>query len=166
MKLARGPRGRALFSECERYRYLLSREWSPGPTLVCCGLNPSTASHVTEDRTMGKVIGFASRWGYGSLVMVNLYAWRATDPRELAKSPDPIGPDNQRVLEVVARHARAVLCAWGQGGRDGRGQEVARMFLRRRTRLICLGLTRNGEPLHPLYQPNSARPILFIPRSE
>lgn len=145
-------RSAAVFSDCRRYRYLLTREWAPGlPSLCVIGLNPSTADETTDDPTIRRCIGFAKREGMGGLVMLNLFAWRATDPRDMKRALDPIGPANDAVIEAVTLD-RLVLCAWGVHGayrlRDA--AVIARLAqLGRQT--VSLGTTKAGQPKHPLY---------------
>lgn len=141
----------AIFSDCRSYRYVLRRSWDDGlPPLVVIGLNPSTADETVDDPTIRRCIGFAKRESYGGLVMLNLFAFRATDPRELTLAVDPVGPDNDRWLgEETLEHN--VLCAWGAHHMaDGRESWLRRSFVRN---WMCLGKTKNGAPRHPLYLP-------------
>ena len=74
----------AVFSECDRYRYSLWRTWTDSGllgrmcTFIC--LNCSTATHNTEDPTVRRCIRFSKDWGCDGYVMLNLFAFRATDP--------------------------------------------------------------------------------------
>lgn len=144
-----GERG-ARFSPCRRYRYALWRRWGPGPYVLFIGLNPSTADEHADDPTIRRCLGFARAWGYQALVMANLFAWRATDPQEMKRAVAPIGPDNDAVLERLARSAERVVAAWGaQGVHLGRAAAVRQAL----PGLQVLRLTRTGQPGHPLYLP-------------
>lgn len=141
-----------LFSECRRYRYTLWREWdftlSAKNYLMVIGLNPSTADETLDDPTIRKCIGFARRSGFGALCMTNLFAFRATDPREMKKAYDPIGPGNDEALAACAGGTGSILAAWGtHGSHMERAAQVAEMF----PDLICLGVNSDGSPKHPLY---------------
>jgi hypothetical protein len=146
--------GGAVFSPCYRYRYVLTREWERGEGNVnFIMLNPSTADASVDDPTIRRCIGFAQRWGYRTLTVTNLYGLRATDPRELRRADDPIGPCNGEELANQARLASLVVCAWGNHGLS-RGELVRRVLqatLSPFIRVSHLGLTHAGAPRHPLY---------------
>lgn len=113
------------------------------------GLNPSTADEVEDDRTIQRCVNFAKRWGYGSLCMVNLFAYRATSPKAMLAHADPIGVDNDRWLVEFADDAAVVVAAWGASGTHlQRDQAVIRLLA---GKLSCLGRTKGGHPRHPLY---------------
>jgi hypothetical protein len=138
-------RGDAVFDSTGRYRYRLTRSWAPGPAVAFVMLNPNLADAERDDPTIRRAIGFAKAWGFGELVVVNLFAWRCRDPRDLARVPDPIGPDNDAHLADLPPD---VVVAWGNhGALLGRAGEV----LRRLGEATCLGGTLRGEPRHPLY---------------
>ena len=139
----------AVFSPCRTWRYELRRVWDESlPFVAFVGLNPSTADETTDDPTIRRCIAFAKRWGYGGLVMVNLFAFRATDPRDMRAAPSPIGPDNDATLRRVAAEAQLVVAAWGTGGRYfNRDFRVRRLL----GPLMALGFTKEGAPRHPLY---------------
>ena len=141
----------AIFSPCRTWRYTLERRWGDDPlTLVIVGLNPSTADETQDDPTIRRCIGFARSWGYGRLLMLNLFAYRATDPREMLAAADPIGPDNPEVIgREAGRALGSVLCAWGvHGAHLGWGPGVLE---RLGSKAMVLGLTKDGHPKHPLY---------------
>ena len=139
----------AEFSDCGRYRYRLSRVWNDRiPSVLFIGLNPSTADAEQDDPTVRRCIGFARQWGYGGMVLVNLFAWRATDPRELKRVIDPIGPENDRWIAAEAARAGRIVAIWGNGGRLG---DRDRAVLRRLGAVYCMGRTKKGCPRHPLY---------------
>lgn len=145
----------AIFSPDERYRYLLTRKWGDEKMLPVIGLNPSTATHEVDDPTIRRCIGFAKSWGYGGLVMLNLFAFRATDPKamiaHLDAGGDIVGPVNDAVLAQYATPDREILCAWGvHGDINARGFAVTQVLGMVAT-LQCLGKTKGGCPKHPLY---------------
>ena len=143
----------AELSDCGHYRYLLWREWDVWPPLGWIMLNPSTADAREDDPTIRRCIGFAKRDGYGGIRVVNLYSFRATNPKMLARAVDPIGKDGDPWgwLQPGVRVSDVVL-AWGSVSKEATRR--ARNVLSRseaNVRLFCLGTTRNGQPRHPLY---------------
>lgn len=146
-------------SPCGRYRYTLWRKWGPGGTVQFVGLNPSTADATLDDPTIRRCIGFARAWGFGGLMMTNLFAWRATDPRDMKAAADPVGPDNNGTLSAAYLNASLTVAAWGAHGTYlGRDAVVRRML----PRLHYLRLTKDGHPGHPLYLPASLRPVEWV----
>lgn len=150
-----------ILSQDRRYRYVLWREWSaPGsPYALFVGLNPSTADETQDDPTIRRCRGFARAWGLDALCMVNLFAWRATDPKGMLAAKDPIGPENDRWLAVLSREAEITIAAWGAHGDH---LHRARCVLPILTAPHCLGLTLGGQPRHPLYLPADARPTHYV----
>jgi hypothetical protein len=144
----------AWISEDGRYRYRLKRTWIPSTTpVVFVMLNPSTADATVDDPTVRRCVAFAKAWGFGGMVVVNLYALRATNPKALWADPDPVGPYNDRELTAVAQSAAAlqfpVIAAWGANARPDRVAAVR--ALPGMSNLRCLGTTKGGAPKHPLY---------------
>lgn len=153
----------ATFSDDGRYRYTLTRALgpphkaprAPSPfgfcgTAVFVMLNPSTADAEADDATIRRCAGFARSWGCVALVVVNLYALRATDPRELKTAADPIGPHNARVLRSTAGAYRHLVCAWGARAELERIEQFAGIASGAGAVLWCLGTTAAGAPRHPL----------------
>lgn len=156
----------AVLSPDEKYRYLLTRERAAGPALVFVMLNPSTADDRVDDPTIRRCLRFAAREGAGRLVVVNLFAIRATDPRELARHPDPVGPRNDEFLLMHCRPASRVVAAWGNGGSlHGRDRQVAGMLAHAGVSLTCLGVTGSGAPRHPLYVRANAPLVPYAARA-
>lgn len=145
----------AEISECGCYRYELRRRWSQGDQLVAfIGLNPSTADANNDDPTLRRCIDFARRWGCDGLVMVNLFAYRATEPKVMKVADDPIGPENNAVLCRVANECSLVVACWGHhGSHMGRDRDVMVLL----DSLLCMGLTKDGHPRHPLYMPKDSQ---------
>lgn len=122
-------------------------------------LNPSTADHRRDDPTIRRCMGFARAWGYSILEVRNLFAWRATDPRELLTAPDPTGSRRgDRELRAVL-DADLVVAAWGAWVPYARDRDALALLAGRR--LMCLGQTRNCRPRHPLYVGGSTRLEVF-----
>ncbi len=143
----------AVYSPCERYRYLLTREWAPDQGRVLfVMLNPSTATEVQNDPTVERCERRARALGFGAFRVCNIFAWRATDPRALRATPDPIGPDNDAAIAQNAPWADRIICAWGTHGAFlDRGRGVERMLRAQGAELWHLGLSKAGHPRHPLY---------------
>jgi hypothetical protein len=150
----------AILSPCGDYRYLLWRTWAPGPVLGLGMLNPSTADHRVNDQTIRLGVGRAQRMGCGALYVWNLFAWRATDPRELLRVADPVGPDNAAALAYFLAVVDVVICAWG-GDKAIRGRDQAALAAMRAAghAPMAIGFTQAGHPLHPLRQPYERGPV-------
>lgn len=151
--------GWARWSRCRRYRTALGRRWSEqGGRVAFVALNPSTADADHDDPTLRRCRGFAVREGAGELVVVNLFGLRATHPRDLWASAEPVGPSTDRVLREVLPGCDRVVVCWG--ALPGRAVPRARSVLRRLDAwgaTVChLGTTRGGHPRHPLYLPRDA----------
>ncbi len=152
----------AVFSTCRRYRYVLRRTWDHSlPTVLFIALNPSTADETVDDPTIRRCIGFATDWGFGSLVVANLFALRSTDPKVLKKSCDPIGPRNDRWLRRLSGEAELTIAAWGvHGALRDRAAKVLPML----KHPYHLGQTRDGHPRHPLYLPSRTSFVAWASR--
>lgn len=146
----------AHISACGRFRYSLDREWdSLLPAACFIMLNPSTADADLDDPTIRKCIGFAKRMGLGSIKVVNLFAWRATDPKNLKSAGFPVGEENDWAIWLNAKEsADVVICAWGAHARGlARTQEVMGMLKGWNIRPKALSLLADGTPAHPLMLP-------------
>lgn len=125
--------------------------------VMLVGLNPSTADARSDDPTIRRCIGFARDWGYGGLVVTNLFAFRATYPIDLKAAPDPIGPRNDAWIRRMAGQVQNIVAAWGNHGAWLHRSDCIRRMLS--GRLSVLRLNACGEPAHPLYLPAGLRPI-------
>lgn len=147
-----GVTGAAQFSPGGEYRYLLTRHWGAGPVMCWIMLNPSTATADADDPTVTRCRCFARREGYAGLVIVNLFGLRSPSPRVLLYHPAPAGPGNDEMVLSQASRASVVVAAWGANGRlprlASRRSEVLKTLAG--IPLWCLGVTRAGEPRHPL----------------
>jgi len=151
----------ATYSDCERYRYDLTRIWdASGSRANFVMLNPSTATELANDPTVERCERRARALGHGAFRVTNIFAYRATDPRDMRAQPDPVGrPENDAAIREAAAWADAVICAWGtHGAHLGRGPEVEDMLRRDGHALASLGLSKAGHPKHPLYIGYATRP--------
>lgn len=155
---------RARISPDGLYRYGLIRKWNheaqPATFIM---LNPSTADGTQDDPTIRRCVGFAQALGCGGIVVVNLYAYRATKPADLWQAEDPVGPENDARIRANAAYAATVrsplVAAWGTQTRArDRIDEVLELIRGTGAELTALGVTRGGHPRHPLYLPGDARP--------
>lgn len=163
--------GTAVFSPCGKYRYHLTREWdaTKGRCLFVM-LNPSTATAEVLDRTVTRCLNYAKAWGYGSLEVVNIFAWRSTDPKALKQVQKRlgvsgvVGPENDAALLAAAERADLIVIAWGNHGATfARDVEVLRLIGGPSGRsLFCLGVAKTGRPLHPLYLAGDLKPQPFV----
>lgn len=147
----------AILSSCKKYRYSLHRIWDDSKEIVTfIGLNPSTADANEDDPTIRRCIGFAKDWGFGGLFMVNLFAFRATDPKKMKACRYSIGDETGWWIRQRAEQSSVVVAAWGNDGSwQDRDQEV-RGFI---PNLHYLRLNKSGQPAHPLYLPKDLKPI-------
>ena len=141
----------AQFSDCRIYRYALWRTWAPGNGHVTfIGLNPSTADENKDDPTIRRCIGFTKDLGFGGINMLNIFAFRATNPKELMKAKEPIGEKNDYYLNMYCDPIGLNVACWGTLGLYmNRGREV--LDLLGIDCLHCFGFTKNVQPKHPLY---------------
>ncbi len=156
-----GRRGSAWFDPGRRYRYLLWRAWGDsGRFVLFILLNPSTADQDTNDPTVERCERRARGLGFDGLLIANLFALRTTDPDRLREVPAPMGPQNDAAISVAQRLAGQTICGWGANGcwRE-RGQALRERLQRP---LYHLGLTRDGQPRHPLYLPYSVQPRVWM----
>lgn len=143
------------------YRYVLRRIWDRRlPVLVWICLNPSTADEDTDDPTLVKVQAYARLWGYGGVVMLNLFAFRATDPWLMKRQDDPVGPDNDFHIVNECVKAGKAIAAWGNDGEHlGRSEAVRGLLRESNIGLHYMRLNQSGEPAHPLYLPLRLQPV-------
>ncbi len=143
----------AVYSDCERYRYQLTREWrAEAGKVLFVMLNPSTATEFQNDPTVERCERRARALGFGAFRVVNIFAFRATDPKVMRAASDPIGPENDNAIIESVAWADRVICAWGgHGSFLGRGRLVEGLIRSCGKELSHLGLTKDGMPKHPLY---------------
>lgn len=148
----------AVISKCGRFRYSLYRKWSEGPEIAWVMLNPSTADGEQDDPTIRRCMSFSKRDGFGSMLVANLFAYRATDPKKLLGLADPYGPLNGATLAGLSG---TVVAAWGATQRP----HVPQSWLDKRA-WVCLGTTKDGHPRHPLYVRADQPFVPWLPVSE
>jgi hypothetical protein len=163
MSLPENIRGSAVFSECGKYRYRLDRDWSVlgSPLVRSCWvlLNPSKATAELNDQTVAKCIRLSNAWGCNAMTVVNIFALRSTDPRELYKADEPVGVGNDEAILAAVRHAAIVVAGWGNHGMlRGRGVQVRDMLIAAGVPMSCLASNAGGQPGHPLYLPSRTKP--------
>lgn len=165
MQLNLLPRGSAIISACGSYRYELRRVWKDeAPPCVVGMLNPSTADAAADDPTITRCIRRAEADGYGSLIVWNLGAGRATEPKVWKQMNDPVGPDNSSHIRRILIECRArgglALVGWGSHGSHLNCDAVAVAIAKEvGITLHCLGVTKGGQPKHPLYVGYDQRPV-------
>lgn len=171
-ELIERPKNLCRFSPCGKYRYnLIHSWWKVGnkfvPTapaigerrVMWIGLNPSTADQDQLDNTLRRIRHFTNELGVLSFVMTNLFAYRATLPRDMLLQSDPVGPDNNAVLIDEAAHAEMVIACWGtHGSHLARDIAVQKLI---HAPLYCLGVNNDDSPRHPLYVPGTQKPLMY-----
>ncbi len=150
----------AVYSDCERYRYALTRVWDgTGGKVAFIMLNPSTATEIQNDPTVERCERRARTLGFGGFCVTNIFAWRDTDPRRMRAAADPIGLHNDEAILDAAAWADQIICAWGtHGAHLARGPQVQAMLHQTGRPLFHLGLSKAGHPKHPLYIAYSETP--------
>ena len=154
------------------HRYTLRRDWNAQGKgiLNFIMLNPSTADDVFDDATIRRCVGFAKRWGFSSLVVTNLFAYRATDPKDLKRLAisNPalaVGDDNDRILTMQAHIADAIVCAWGNHG-DLLHRDLHVCEMLKNYELFCIRRTINANPAHPVREPYTDSPMAYLGAAE
>ena len=160
-----------LFSECRSYRWILKRELLSGKkSVVFIGLNPSIANSSENDKTLQRIINFCSQWDYKNIYIINLFALISKSSLQLSKSNDPIGGNNDLITLKTLQFWREnsdcdLWLGWGDKGqfrdRDRDVLALIRKFSNVKPKennfsksVLCLGLSKKGNPRHPLFMPN------------
>jgi len=160
-----GTWSEAVYSDCERYRYALTRIWDADARRVMfVMLNPSKANEIANDPTVERCERRARALGYGAFRVTNIFAWRDTDPHAMRKAKTPVGPDNDQTLIDGTAWADDIIAAWGAHGehRD-QGIYVRELLFRTEAPIFHLGLTKAGHPRHPLYISYAQQPERWHP---
>ena len=151
---------KANISKDKIYRYTLSRTWdSTKPTVLFIGLNPSIADENIDDPTVTRCINFAKDWGYGTLLMANLFAFRSTYPKEIYLIDDPIGKDNDHYILECVKQSDLIIACWGNNGTYMDREKIIKELV---PNLYCLQKNKNGTPHHPLRLSRDINPISNI----
>lgn len=149
----------AQFSEDRQYRYALWRIWNENrPVIMFIGLNPSTANERSNDPTIRRVMRFTNDWGYGGFYMMNLFAWVTPYPRDLERAADPVGL-NDEWLQKIYNATEFTVYVWGSFPQAGERAKVVHEMC---PGGYCLGTSKMGNPLHPLYMPADTRPQMYF----
>ncbi len=154
----------AIFSKCGRYRYVLTRNFmnAKPKTINFLMLNPSTADHRDNDRTITRCCKYSQRWGYGRMIVTNIFAFVETKKELMKKYHAPIGDKNNWYIKEVAKMSDFILCAWGTDGDHlDRGHAVHHMLNELKLNPHCLEITKDGHPKHPLYCKGDLQPIPY-----
>jgi hypothetical protein len=159
-------RNAAHFSECGRYRYLLTREFGGESTCLFVMLNPSTADAEQNDPTIRRCISFAQRESFGRLEVVNLYGFRSASPSVLFATDDPVGDGNDREIMAALARADSVIVAWGNHAKDDRVAEVQELIGESSKLTAHFGKTLQNQPKHPLYLRSDAELITYAISTE
>lgn len=171
------PVRRTVLSACRKYRYTLWREWKTQADLLnpptsrsgrwpdhsyamFIGLNPNTADETQDDPTIRKCIGFAKLWGFAGLLMTNLFAFRATQPKDMMAQERAVGEENLAWLHRGAKDAGIVIAAWGTNGSFRHQDRVVESHIKHLAgkQIMCLRTTKDGYPEHPIYVPYETTP--------
>jgi hypothetical protein len=152
----------AVFSEDKKYRYQLTRVWNESKPMVgFIALNPSIADETENDPTIWKLVRSADGWGYGGLIIVNLFALVSSSPEVMKTAKEPIGKNNDQYLEKMSKSSDLdkVIAVWGDDGVHlNRASEVKKMF----SKLWVLKLSETGQPRHPRFLKADVEPFLWI----
>lgn len=154
----------AVYSDCENYRYSLTRIWDPeGRKAAFVMLNPSTATEVQNDPTVERCERRARALGFGAFTVTNIFAWRDTDPKKMRKAIDPVGRENDNAIREACEWADQIVAAWGtHGAHLERGQHVENLLRASGLSVYHLGLSKAGHPKHPLYIAYAQQPELWF----
>ncbi|MBU2981309.1 DUF1643 domain-containing protein [Lentibacter algarum] len=154
----------AVYSDCERYRYSLTRVWEPeGRRVLFIMLNPSTATEMQNDPTVERCERRARALGFGAFQVTNIFAWRDTDPKNMRAAAEPVGPENDRIIAEGCAWADQIIAAWGaHGDHLGRGASMQAVLRATGLPVSHLGLTKAGHPKHPLYIAYTQQPELWF----
>lgn len=154
------PKSGAIFSACKNYRYTLWRKWGEGRTVAFCLLNPSTADARRNDPTVTRCIARAKAMGYAGIEVVNIFAWKSTDPKQLQFIRDPVGKMNDKFLLAAMENNDKLICGWGtHGWLNNRQKEVLKLF--KNCDKYVLAFNQNHTPKHPLYVGYNVREALW-----
>lgn len=140
----------AVFSDNEKYRYLLTREWDtkkPWATVIM--LNPSTADMLKYDKTVMNVNNFLIDKGYGAMTIVNLFAYRSTNPKELRNRDEEYEKLNDDYLIEAFEKADVIIVAWTRTNFKTRKQEVERIMQNYKHKVKCFEDGSGKKPRHP-----------------
>ncbi|MCY4180620.1 MAG: DUF1643 domain-containing protein [Litoreibacter sp.] len=153
----------AIYSDCENYRYALTRIWDDaGGKIAFVMLNPSTATEVQNDPTVERCGRRAWALRFGAFRVSNILAWRGTETFKMRKAAEPVGPGNDAAISDACLWADKIVAAWGtHGAHLNRGVQVEALMRATEKPLYHLGLSKAGHPKHPLYIAYAQQPQLW-----
>lgn len=155
----------AIFDSTHQYRYQLWRSWTSNAKVGFVMLNPNRADAVSDDPTIRRCIGFAKDWGFGGIEVVNLFAYQAKTPQLLKQAVDPIGKENNLYLSTLSERVDLIVLAWGNWGNLWNRDRAVLPLFQSQT-IYSLGITKQGQPRHPLYLRRDSDRIPFLLSSE
>lgn len=152
----------AVISDCGKYRYLLRRVWDyERIRALFIMLNPSTADAKADDPTIRSCVRLCKDNNFGSLEVVNLFGYRATDPDDLLEVEDLTGPDNYKIIDSAMSRCDLYIYAWGANGLARHGRDMMRGMSSRRPAVFCFGVNKDKSPKHPLYVKSGTPLVVF-----
>lgn len=157
----------AVISPCGMYRYRLERKIADtGLVYAFFGINPSTADASIDDATVRKWTGFCRQWGASRFIVGNVFAYRATDVKALAKVDDPHGPDIGDHITDIITEADILVPCWGNTSKvppelRDYFDVLADALLSCGKPVRCFGFTKAGDPMHPLMLGYSTQLVPF-----
>lgn len=154
----------AIIDSTGQYRYSLWRIWdTEKPKVTFIMLNGSTADAENDDPTLRRCIQYAKGWGFGSLEVVNLFAYRTTLPKELKRALYPVGPENDKHIVKAIKDAGMIVVAWGTNGAFmNQDKYVLQMLKRCGVELYYIDISKDGIPKHPLYLKGNLKPKKLV----
>tara|TARA_B100000609_G_scaffold141687_1_gene113752 strand:+ start:414 stop:950 length:537 start_codon:yes stop_codon:yes gene_type:complete len=155
---------KAVYSSCEKYRYSLTRIWNKkAEKLHFVMLNPSTATEIQNDPTVERCERRARTLNFGSFRVTNIFAWRDTDPKKMKRAKDPVGVQNNKAILDGCQWSDCTIAAWGNHGLHlDRGNYVIELLKKCGKPIFHLGISKVGQPKHPLYISYDILPIVWL----
>jgi hypothetical protein len=158
----------AILSDCGSYRYRLERKVGvEGPVYAYFGVNGSTADHTVDDNTVARWIGFTKRYGGSRFIVGNLFAFRSPHVKDLDAVPDPVGPENDMHIVRIIEDADILVPCWGRQSKVPRRlryrfAEVENLLRTSGKPVRVFGLTKDGDPVHPLMLPSTTQLVDWV----
>ncbi len=158
-------KNKCIFSSCKKYRYYLERSFKENPKsfLVFIMLNPSTADEKTNDPTVLRCQNHALNKKFDGFIVLNLFAFRSTEPKNLKTTKNPVGILNDKTILKTLKNNKNIICAWGNHGSFlNRSEEIKNIFKEKKIKTKAFEITKLGEPKHPLYISYGKKLINFV----
>ncbi|MBU25699.1 MAG: hypothetical protein CMD99_06685 [Gammaproteobacteria bacterium] len=138
------------WSRDRRRRYRLGRFWGAGRIACVIGLNPSRADDENDDPTNRRLISLLGHLGFDGYWLVNLIPESTPYPKKLGSRVRRVSAINLQSIQNSVNEAEQTILAWGHGGWRCSCRKWIASSIQKPS---CFGLTRGGEPKHPLYLP-------------